>query len=98
MPIDHEEGINVSKERVYSILSSASKLYTIDKKNLLYHFNLQEAIDLSLLYSMTEYDRLETQLNVISLADAESPSEDEDPDKHFRKIQIEETIKFALQE
>ena len=59
IPIDHEEGINVPKERVYSILSSASKLYTIDKKNLLYHFNLQEAIDLSLLYSMTEYDRLE---------------------------------------
>ena len=59
VPINHDEGINVSKERVYSILSSASKLYTINKKNLLYHFNLQEAIDLSLLYSMTEYDRLE---------------------------------------
>ena len=59
VPINHDEGINVPKERVYSILSSASKLYTINKKNLLYHFNLQEAIDLSLLYSMTEYDRLE---------------------------------------
>ena len=59
IPIDHDEGLNISKERVYSILSKASKLYTLDKKNLLYHFNLQDAIDLSLLYSMTDYDRLE---------------------------------------
>ena len=59
IPIDHDEGLNVSKERVYQILSSASKLYTLDKKNLLYYFNLQDAIDISLLYSMTKYDRLE---------------------------------------
>ena len=59
IPIDHDEGLNVSKERVYQILSSASKLYTLDKKNLLYYFNLQDAIDVSLLYSMTKYDRLE---------------------------------------
>ena len=59
IPINHDEGLNVSKERVYGILSSSSKLYTLDKKNLLYHFNLQEAIDISLLYSMTKYDRLE---------------------------------------
>ena len=59
IPIEHDEGLNVSKERVYQILSSASKLYTLDKKNLLYYFNLQDAIDVSLLYSMTKYDRLE---------------------------------------
>ena len=59
IPINHDEGLNVSKERVYGILSISSKLYTLDKKNLLYHFNLQEAIDISLLYSMTKYDRLE---------------------------------------
>ncbi len=59
IPINHDEGLNISKERVYSILSKASKLYTLDKKNLLYHFNLQDAIDISLLYSMTDYDRLE---------------------------------------
>jgi len=59
IPINHDEGINVAKERVYEVLSAASKLYTLDKKNLLYHFNLQNAIDLSLLYSMTYYDRLE---------------------------------------
>ena len=59
IPINHDEGINISKKRVYTILSSASKLYTVNKKDLLYHFNLQDAIDLSLLYSMTKYNRLE---------------------------------------
>lgn len=59
IPINHDEGMNVSKDRIYELLSSASKLYTLDKKALLYHFNLQDAIDLSLLYSMTKYERLE---------------------------------------
>ena len=64
IPINHDEGLNVSKERVYGILSKASKLYTLDKKNLLYHFNLQDAIDMSLLYSMTKYDKLEYSHNL----------------------------------
>ena len=59
IPVNHDEGLNVSKDRIYQILSKASKLYTLDKKNLLYHFNLQDAIDISLLYSMKKYDRLE---------------------------------------
>ena len=59
IPINHDEGLNVDKNRVYEILKSASKLYTVDKKNLLYHFNLQHATDLSLLYSMTKYEKLE---------------------------------------
>jgi hypothetical protein len=59
IPIDHEEGMNVPKERIYEVLKSYTTLYTLDKKNLLYHFNLQAAIDLSLLYSMVKYDRLE---------------------------------------
>ena len=59
IPINHDEGLSIPKDRIYGILSSASKLYTVNKKDLLYHFNLQEAIDLSLLYSMVKYDRLE---------------------------------------
>ena len=59
IPINHDEGLNVTKDRVYGILKSTSKLYTVNKKDLLYHFNLQEAIDLSLLYSMSKYNRLE---------------------------------------
>jgi len=59
IPINHDEGLNVSKERVSQILSKCSKLYTLDKKKLTYHFNLQGAIDLSLLYSLHKYERLE---------------------------------------
>ena len=59
IPIDHEEGISISKTRVYELLSKCSKLYTVDKKKLLYHFNLQACTDLSLLYSMVKYDKLE---------------------------------------
>ena len=59
IPINHDEGLNISKDRVYGILLKANKLYTRNKKELLYHFNLQDAIDLSLLYSMVKYDKLE---------------------------------------
>ena len=67
VPVDHSEGLNVSKDRIYRILSSASKLYTLNKKNLLYHFNLQDAIDISLLYSMTNYDKLEYSRENVTL-------------------------------
>jgi len=63
IPIDHEEGINVDKKRIYDILLKSSKLYTLDKKKLLYYFNLQEAIDVSLLYSMVKFDKLEINRN-----------------------------------
>ena len=59
VPINHDEGLNVDKNRVYQILLKASKLYTLNKKKLLYHFNLQDAIDLSLVYSMTKFDKLQ---------------------------------------
>ena len=59
IPISHDDGLNVDKDRVYDILLKADKLYTLNKKTLLYHFNLQRAIDISLLYSMNLYKRLE---------------------------------------
>lgn len=59
IPINHSEGINVDKERVYTLLKATKKLYTLNKKELLYHFNLQDAIDLSLVYAMNKYDKLE---------------------------------------
>jgi hypothetical protein len=59
IPINHDEGINVNKERVSRLLNSVQSLYTKDKKELLYHFNIQGAIDISLLYSMVNYNRLE---------------------------------------
>ena len=59
IPIDHSEGINVDKNRILDILKTSSKLYTLNKKELLYHFPLPNAIDLSLVYSMTFFERLE---------------------------------------
>ena len=59
IPINHDEGLNIDKNRIYTLLSKCSKLYTLDKKKLLYYFNIQDAIDISLLYAMTKYDRLE---------------------------------------
>lgn len=59
IPIDHSEGLNVSKARVYDLLKQCQTLYVFDRKELLYHFNIQAAIDISLLYSMTYYERLE---------------------------------------
>lgn len=59
IPINHTEGINVEYQRVKEILTNAEKVYTLDKKKLLYHFNIQNAIDVSLLYSMVKFDRLE---------------------------------------
>ncbi len=59
IPINHSEGLNIEKTRVYDILKKAPTLYTLNKKELLYHFNVPSAIDLSLAYSMTNYSRFE---------------------------------------
>ena len=59
IPIDHDEGLNIDKQRVFDILKTSNKLYTLNKKELLYHFNLPRAIDISLLYCMTYFEKLE---------------------------------------
>ena len=59
IPVSHNDGLNVDKDRIYAILSKFKTLYTLNKKTLLYHFNLQRAIDISLVYSMSNYKRLE---------------------------------------
>ena len=67
IPISHDEGLNVSKDRISQLLLSCKEIYTFDKKELLYHFNIQAAIDISLLYSMTEYDRLQVNDNISTI-------------------------------
>jgi hypothetical protein len=59
IPISHDEGLNVEKDRVYELLKSYTTLYTYDKKELMYHFRLPDAMDMSLLHAMTKYERLE---------------------------------------
>ena len=67
IPIDHNDGLNVDKERIYTILNKAQVIYTLNKKELLYHFNLQKAIDISLLYSMTNYNKLEYSKSISTI-------------------------------
>ena len=59
IPIDHDEGICISKERLSTVLDEYSTLYTLNRKDLLYHINTHGLLDVSLLYSMIEYDRLD---------------------------------------
>ena len=39
IPINHSEGLNISKERVYKLVSNTARLYTLDKKNLVSYCN-----------------------------------------------------------
>lgn len=59
IPISHSEGLNVGKDRVSAILRTFQSLYTLDKKNLLYHFKLPEAIDINLLNTLTNFTKIE---------------------------------------
>ena len=58
IPINHPEGLNITKERFSQMFSPESTIYTLDKKNLLYHFNLHSSIDVSLLYSNVKHEKL----------------------------------------
>lgn len=59
VPLTHSDGLSVEKERIYETLSKAKSLFTLNKKNLLYYFNLQHAKDLNLIHSMTKFTKLE---------------------------------------
>ena len=59
IPISHSEGLNVGKDRVSVILRTFQSLYKLDKKNLLYHFKLPEAIDINLLNTLTNFTKIE---------------------------------------
>lgn len=59
IPISHDEGLNVDKNCVYDILREYATLFTFDKKELMYHFVLPAVTDVSLVYAMTHYNKLE---------------------------------------
>lgn len=62
IPIAHEEGFNVKEERISKLLDSYQTKYTIDRKATLYHFNLNNVVDLSLKHSLTYHRQLENQV------------------------------------
>ena len=59
IPIHHDEGLNIEIQRVSPILKSFDILYTFNRKDLLYHINLCNTLDVSLLFSMIKFDKLE---------------------------------------
>ena len=59
LPIQHSEGLNLTKDKVREVLSTFTTKYVVDKKNLLYHFHLDNVVDLKLVYSMLDYEILE---------------------------------------
>lgn len=62
LPLNHQEGINLTIERVSEVLSSYEHLYTINKKEGLWLGEIKNLIDISLLYSMTYYKKLEVEV------------------------------------
>lgn len=59
IPINHSEGLNVGETRVLQVLSAFKDKYTLDSKSLIYHWKIQGIYDLSILYSMLYYRKLE---------------------------------------
>lgn len=61
VPVSHEEGLSVDRERVEECLSASSDIFVLNKKSVLYQFpGLSNKLkDLNLLYSMTTFQKLE---------------------------------------
>lgn len=59
IPIDHNEGLCVSLDRVVEIIKKYKTVYVLDRKFALYYFYHPNFVDLGLLYSMTKYQKLE---------------------------------------
>ena len=46
IPVEHDEGINISKNRVSQVLDTFDTLYTLNRKDFIYHFNTRGLIDI----------------------------------------------------
>lgn len=61
IPINHNEGLCVSRDRAFRVLDHYSRIYTLDKKSMFYHYcgKTCNMVDLSILYSSVKYEQLE---------------------------------------
>jgi hypothetical protein len=59
IPLDHMEGINMGKTKVLTVLNQFLYLYTLSKKEALYHGFIQDYIDVSLLAMLEDSRKLE---------------------------------------
>lgn len=56
--LDHPEALNLSYDEVLQALSKFKTLYVLDKKHFLHYFPLKNLIDLQLLYTLENFDKL----------------------------------------
>lgn len=63
IPIDHPEGLPSFNESVSEVITSLPQIYTLDRKKFLYHFQNNNVIDISLLYSMVYFKKLDSYVS-----------------------------------
>lgn len=56
--LDHPEALSLSYEEVLQALGRFKTLYVLDKKHFLHHFPLRNLIDIQLLYTLENFDKL----------------------------------------
>lgn len=56
--LEHPEALGLPYDEVLQALSKFDKIYVIDKKHFLYYFPLKNIIDLQLLYTLENFDKL----------------------------------------
>ena len=59
IPVEHSETLDLPKDKVQEVLASIKKIYTLDRKYLLYFLNRNHIVDVNLLSSLTEYKTIE---------------------------------------
>lgn len=56
--LEHPEALKLSYQQVVQALNKFDKVYVIDKKHFLHYFPLKNLIDLQLLYTLENFDKL----------------------------------------
>lgn len=59
IPIQHDDGFHIEKARVCELLNKFKKKFTVDRKELLYHFNLENVVDVSIQHNLKFHRSLE---------------------------------------
>lgn len=67
IPILHDESLNLGKEKVSALLGSFKHLYTVNRKEVLYHFLPPNLIDLSLLCRVVTFKELKLDRRISTI-------------------------------
>lgn len=56
--IGHPDALCLSKDKIEQALSKFDKVYVLDKKHFLYHFSLKNLVDIQLINTLENFDKL----------------------------------------